>query len=46
MKVRYARPDDASALASVHVGTWQVAYRGLLPDAYLSTMSVGARAAT
>src|SRR5580704_17872478 len=35
LHVRPARPDDAGAVAAVHVRSWQVGYRGLLPDAYL-----------
>lgn len=35
MLVRAARTDDALAVAGVHVRSWQVGYRGLLPDAYL-----------
>jgi ribosomal protein S18 acetylase RimI-like enzyme len=35
MIVRAARPDDAAAVAGVHVRSWQEAYRGLLPDDYL-----------
>ena len=35
MVLRGARPADAAAVASVHVRSWQVAYRGLLPDEYL-----------
>jgi len=30
--VREARPDDAAGVARVHVRSWQVGYRGLLPD--------------
>lgn len=33
--VRAATADDAAAVANVHVRSWQVAYRGLVPDAYL-----------
>jgi GNAT superfamily N-acetyltransferase len=33
--VRPAAPADAAALAAVHTGTWQAAYRGVLPDAFL-----------
>lgn len=32
--LRAARPDDARAIAHLHVGGWQ-SYRGLLPDAFL-----------
>ncbi len=33
-------------MARVHVGTWQVAYRGIVPDDYLDAMDVERRAAT
>jgi hypothetical protein len=36
--VRPARPDDAAAVAGVHVRSWQAGYRGLLPDAYLEAL--------
>jgi len=32
---RIATPEDAAAVAGVHVRSWQVAYRGLFPDEYL-----------
>lgn len=32
MKVRAAVPEDAQALGVIHVTTWRVAYRGLVPD--------------
>lgn len=35
MNLRPAIPDDAVAVARVHVRAWQVAYRGLMPDDYL-----------
>lgn len=35
MLLRPAEPDDAMAVAGVHVRSWQFAYRGLLPDVYL-----------
>lgn len=38
MLIRPARPEDADAVARVHVRTWQVAYRGLLPDDYLASL--------
>ncbi len=41
---RAALPDDAWAIAAVHVASWQVAYRGLLPDGYLANLSVAQRA--
>lgn len=42
--LRAAGVEDAQALAEVHVATWQSAYRGLLPDDYLNSLSVDARA--
>jgi len=35
-----AGPGDAEALARVHVSSWRETYPGLLPQAYLSAMSV------
>lgn len=43
MRVRDATPDDARAVAEVHVRTWQAAYRGLVPDDYLDRLSVERR---
>jgi ribosomal protein S18 acetylase RimI-like enzyme len=37
--VRPAELGDAAAIARVHVATWRSAYRGLLPDAFLDTLS-------
>lgn len=42
---RDATPEDALAVARVHVRSWQVAYRGLIPDAYLDAMDPADRAA-
>jgi len=39
MKVRLARPEDAEALAHVHVETWRDTYAGILPDRVLLGMS-------
>lgn len=39
LRVRRARPGDAAAIAQVHVETWQAAYAGLVPDAYLVRMT-------
>ncbi|MDP2011093.1 MAG: GNAT family N-acetyltransferase [Phenylobacterium sp.] len=35
-----AGPEDALALAQVHVTSWRETYRGLLPDSFLDRMSV------
>jgi GNAT superfamily N-acetyltransferase len=43
--VRDAAPADALAVARVHVRTWQIAYRGLLPDGYLDALRAEDRAA-
>ncbi len=37
--IREAAAPDADAIARLHVGAWQWAYRGLLPDAYLDGLS-------
>jgi len=41
--VRRAEPRDAPAVARVHTASWQQAYRGLLPEEYLDSLSVEAR---
>jgi ribosomal protein S18 acetylase RimI-like enzyme len=38
MLLRPAEPADAMAVARVHVRSWQVAYRTLLPDEYLDQL--------
>ena len=43
MTVRPAVLADAPAVASVHVRSWQVAYRGLVPDEVLDNLSVEER---
>ena len=40
MNIRSARPDDADAIARVHVETWRDAYAGILPDRVLVNMSI------
>jgi ribosomal protein S18 acetylase RimI-like enzyme len=37
--VRPAEPDDAAAIARVHVVSWRTTYRGLLPDDFLASLS-------
>ena len=39
MIVRAAVASDAAAVARVHARSWRVAYRGLVPDAYLDGLS-------
>ncbi len=43
--VRAAVPEDAGAIAAIHVGSWRDAYRGLVPDALLAALSVERRTA-
>jgi GNAT superfamily N-acetyltransferase len=45
MLLRPAEPDDAMGVARIHVRAWQVAYRDLLPDEYLSSLKPEDRAA-
>ena len=45
MEIRPAEPEDALAVARVHVRTWQAAYRSLLPDHYLDQLRAEDRAA-
>ncbi|MBV9648328.1 MAG: GNAT family N-acetyltransferase [Candidatus Eremiobacteraeota bacterium] len=44
MTLREARPEDALAVARVHVRSWQTAYRGVIPDAYLDNLKAEDRA--
>lgn len=44
MQLRRAVPGDEPSVAEVHVRSWQVAYRGLLPDAYLDALRPAERA--
>jgi ribosomal protein S18 acetylase RimI-like enzyme len=41
---RVAVPDDAADIAAIHVQSWQVAYRGLLPERFLDSLDPGRRA--
>src|SRR5882724_4717212 len=38
VELRHAEPSDAMAVAQVHVRSWQVAYRKLMPDEYLDQL--------
>ncbi|WP_424069206.1 N-acetyltransferase family protein [Paraburkholderia sp.] len=42
--IREASVDDAEAIATVHVSSWQAAYEGIIPEAFLKDLSVAARA--
>ncbi len=39
MIVREATRSDVSAMARVHVDTWRTAYRGIVPDEFLTNLS-------
>lgn len=39
MEIRPARLEDAEELAWLHIETWRAAYRGLVPDEKLDTLS-------
>jgi ribosomal protein S18 acetylase RimI-like enzyme len=43
VRIREAIPADAEAIATVHVRSWQAAYRGQLPDEYLDGLTVDER---
>jgi GNAT superfamily N-acetyltransferase len=43
--IRPGAPQDARAVAEVHVSSWRHAYRGLLPEDYLEKLSVDEREA-
>jgi len=43
VKIRPALLSDARAIADVHVRSWQSAYHGVVPDAYLEALSVDKR---
>jgi GNAT superfamily N-acetyltransferase len=44
MLLRPAEPDDAMAVARMHIRTWQVAYRNLIPDEFLDGLNPEDRA--
>lgn len=43
--VRPATPRDAKAVAEIHVATWQAAYKDVMPEDYISKMTVEKRQA-
>jgi RimJ/RimL family protein N-acetyltransferase len=43
VEVRQAQEDDVSAIADIHVRSWQAAYRGVLPDELLDSLSAPER---
>ncbi len=45
MTIRRALPDDAGAIAAVHVRSWQATYAGMLPQEHIDRRTVGLRTA-
>jgi ribosomal protein S18 acetylase RimI-like enzyme len=43
MEIQAATAEDCRAVAEVHVESWQDAYRGILPEPYLASLSVTER---
>jgi len=46
MRIRAAQTDDAAAIAKVHVDTWRMTYRGIVPDDHLANLSYEQRERT
>jgi ribosomal protein S18 acetylase RimI-like enzyme len=44
MSIRLATVEDATAIATIHVVAWQIAYKGLVADHILQNMSIERRA--
>lgn len=42
-EVRHAVFEDATAIATAHVRSWQVAYDGIVPAAFLDSLDIGER---
>ncbi|MEI6417280.1 MAG: GNAT family N-acetyltransferase [Verrucomicrobiota bacterium] len=43
LQIRLASPNDAAAIASIHVEGWQKAYRGLIPQNHLDNLNIPER---
>ncbi len=41
--IRHAVPEDARAVAEIHVDAWRAAYASILPEAFLASLSVASR---
>jgi ribosomal protein S18 acetylase RimI-like enzyme len=41
--IRSATPDDARIIATIHVESWRAAYRGIVPDDFLASLSLEKR---
>ena len=40
MRIREAKPTDAPRLAEIHLRGWQFTYKNILPNAYLSKLTI------
>lgn len=40
MNIRRATEEDVQGIAHVHVETWRSAYKGIIPDAYLDSLTI------
>ncbi len=45
MLIRLAEPEDARAVAEIHVEAWRAAYASILSEAFLASLSVASRQA-
>jgi L-amino acid N-acyltransferase YncA len=45
MKIVHAAPEDARAIAEIHVDTWRAAYASIVPVDYLASLSIERREA-
>jgi ribosomal protein S18 acetylase RimI-like enzyme len=45
MQIRHAVPEDARAVAEIHVDAWRAAYADILPEAFLASLTVSSRQA-
>ncbi len=43
--IRHAVPEDARAVAEIHVDGWRTAYSAILPEAFLASLTVASRQA-
>lgn len=46
MTIRLAIPEDARSIAEVHVAAWRKAYKGLMPDDFLGSLTLEQSAVT
>jgi GNAT superfamily N-acetyltransferase len=46
MRIRRARPDDATALGGIYVRAWRQAFTGIIPQEYLDSMDARSEAST